>query len=246
MAQLLARHLDGDVKAKLQRRATVMAAALKRKSARSSATRSGKRVKPEHRSDHGSRPASPVWVSRRMFPSCAVNRPAQLTLKRDRASPSVASALMRREPNPVVVAWLDGLPPESIWTTSITAFEVRRAWRSSQRTGADINWKRPSRRRSQKNFESRVLPFDQAAAQAAGRIAAERRRAGCTVRDSRRPDCRYRQHAQGNPRDPQHSSLRGMRPGARRPLGGVTHQGCIHHRFGSGTIYLHRSAIDVD
>ena len=38
---------------------------------------------------------------------------------------NVVSALMRREPDPVVVAWLDRLPPESIWTTSITVFEVR-------------------------------------------------------------------------------------------------------------------------
>ncbi|HEX4962615.1 MAG TPA: type II toxin-antitoxin system VapC family toxin [Thermoanaerobaculia bacterium] len=33
----------------------------------------------------------------------------------------------------------------------------------------------------EEDLESRVLPFDQAAAQAAGRIAAERRRAGRTV-----------------------------------------------------------------
>jgi toxin FitB len=33
----------------------------------------------------------------------------------------------------------------------------------------------------EEDFEGRVLPFDQAAAQAAGRIAAERRRAGRTV-----------------------------------------------------------------
>src|SRR4051794_16576830 len=28
-------------------------------------------------------------------------------------------------PEPVVVEWLNGLPPESIWTTSVTVFEVR-------------------------------------------------------------------------------------------------------------------------
>jgi predicted nucleic acid-binding protein len=33
----------------------------------------------------------------------------------------------------------------------------------------------------EEDFENRVLPFDQAAAQAAGRIAAERRRAGRAV-----------------------------------------------------------------
>ncbi|HEX4959420.1 MAG TPA: type II toxin-antitoxin system VapC family toxin [Thermoanaerobaculia bacterium] len=94
---------------------------------------------------------------------------------------NVVSALMRREPDPIVVAWLDGLPPESIWTTSITVFEVR--------LGLEILAEGRRRRQLEESFakaleedlESRVLPFDQAAAQAAGRIAAERRRAGRTV-----------------------------------------------------------------
>jgi predicted nucleic acid-binding protein len=94
---------------------------------------------------------------------------------------NVVSALMRREPDPIMVAWLDGLPPESIWTTSITVFEVR--------LGLEIL--AAGRRRRQledafdkvleEDFEGRVLPFDQMAAQASGRIAAEQRRAGRPV-----------------------------------------------------------------
>ena len=38
---------------------------------------------------------------------------------------NVLSALMLAEPDPVVVRWLDGLDPTSIWTTSVTVFEVR-------------------------------------------------------------------------------------------------------------------------
>jgi hypothetical protein len=38
---------------------------------------------------------------------------------------NVISALMQREVDPAVVTWLDSQPPESIWTTSITVFEVR-------------------------------------------------------------------------------------------------------------------------
>lgn len=38
---------------------------------------------------------------------------------------NVVSALMRSESDPAVVEWLDGLPPESVWTTAITVFEVR-------------------------------------------------------------------------------------------------------------------------
>jgi toxin FitB len=94
---------------------------------------------------------------------------------------NVISALMRSEPDPVVVSWLDDLPPESVWTTSVTVFEVR--------LGLEIL--AAGRRRRQledafakaleEDFENRVLPFDQAAAQAAGRIAVERHRAGRTV-----------------------------------------------------------------
>lgn len=94
---------------------------------------------------------------------------------------NVISALMRSEPDPVVVRWLDALPSESLWTTAITVFEVR--------LGLEVL--AAGRRRRlleeafaaalEEDFEGRVLPFDKAAAQAAGRIAAERRRAGRTV-----------------------------------------------------------------
>jgi predicted nucleic acid-binding protein len=99
---------------------------------------------------------------------------------------NVISALMRREPEPAVVEWLNGLPPESIWTTSVTVFEVR----------LGLELLAPGKRRRQledsfaraleEDFENRVLPFDQPAAQSAGRIAAERRRAGRTneIRDT--------------------------------------------------------------
>lgn len=94
---------------------------------------------------------------------------------------NVVSALMRPEPETVVVEWLNGLPPESIWTTSITVFEVR--------LGLEVLAEGKRRRQLEESFarmleedlEGRVLSFDQAAAQAAGRIAAERRRAGRTV-----------------------------------------------------------------
>jgi predicted nucleic acid-binding protein len=38
---------------------------------------------------------------------------------------NVLSALMRRVPDPKVVAWLDRQPQTSVWTTSITVLEVR-------------------------------------------------------------------------------------------------------------------------
>jgi len=38
---------------------------------------------------------------------------------------NVLSELMRPRPEPRVIAWLDRQPPASIWTTSVTVFEIR-------------------------------------------------------------------------------------------------------------------------
>lgn len=91
---------------------------------------------------------------------------------------NVVSTLMRRDPDPGVVAWLDDQPAESVWTTSITVFEVR--------TGLELL--EPGRRRRQleqafdqllaEDLGGRVQPFDQAAALSAGGIAANQQRAG--------------------------------------------------------------------
>ena len=38
---------------------------------------------------------------------------------------NVLSAVMRREPEPLVVRWLNDQPSESVWITAITVYEVR-------------------------------------------------------------------------------------------------------------------------
>lgn len=91
---------------------------------------------------------------------------------------NVVSGLMRREPDRTLIAWLDGQPAESIWTTSVTVFEIR--------MGLDLLAPRRRRTQLQQAFEQvladelegRVQPFDQSAAVAAGSIAASHRRAG--------------------------------------------------------------------
>ena len=85
---------------------------------------------------------------------------------------------MREERELDVVAWLNQRPPESIWTTSITVFEVR--------LGLEILEHGRRRRFMESAFDKvlredldgRILPFDEFAAQAAGRIAADRRKIG--------------------------------------------------------------------
>ena len=94
---------------------------------------------------------------------------------------NVLSALMRREPDPAVMTWLDNQPAESIWTTTITVFEVR--------TGIELLAQGRRRRQLEQAFAEligedlagRVQSFDQVAALAAASIAAGRQRGGRPV-----------------------------------------------------------------
>ncbi len=94
---------------------------------------------------------------------------------------NVLSAVMRDTPDLAVVEWLDNQPVESIWTTSITVFEIR--------TGIDLLERGRRRKQLDESFSrlltedlnGRVQSFDQTAALAAGSIAASRQRAGLVV-----------------------------------------------------------------
>jgi toxin FitB len=94
---------------------------------------------------------------------------------------NVLSALMRREADPVVVAWLDAQPPESIWTTAITVFEVRFGLHILARGRKRRALEEAFANAFDEDFDRRVLAFDQAAADAAAAIAARQREAGRPV-----------------------------------------------------------------
>lgn len=94
---------------------------------------------------------------------------------------NVLSELMRSAPERQVVAWLDRQPAESVWITSVTAFEAR--------MGLALL---PAGRRRQtlesaltqlltEDLENRILPFDDAAATEAAALAAKRQLAGRPV-----------------------------------------------------------------
>lgn len=85
---------------------------------------------------------------------------------------------MRTKPDAAVTAWLDQQPVQSIWITAITVFETR----------FGIALLKPSRRRDEierafaqvlrDDLEGRVLDFDEASAERAAVLAAERQRVG--------------------------------------------------------------------
>lgn len=91
---------------------------------------------------------------------------------------NIVSALMRDEPDLAIIGWLDGLPSGSIWTSTITAFEIR--------FGIALLAEGRRRRLLEEAFdlvlasdlEGRILPFDEGAADAAACLAARRRLEG--------------------------------------------------------------------
>ena len=94
---------------------------------------------------------------------------------------NVISALMQREIDRSVVTWLDAQPPESIWTTSITVFEIRFGIEILASGRRRRMLEEAFQQTIQEDFEGRVIAFDETAAQEAGRIAAQRCRAGRTL-----------------------------------------------------------------
>ena len=94
---------------------------------------------------------------------------------------NVLSALMRRQSDPTVVAWLDRQPSESVWTTSVTIFEIRFGLELLAVGRRRRQLEDAFARAVEEDFEGRVLPFDQEAAWEAASRAAERRAAGKPV-----------------------------------------------------------------
>ena len=94
---------------------------------------------------------------------------------------NVLSALMLKQPDPNVVSWLDNMPPKSIWTSSITVFEIR--------FGLEIMDNGSKKKYLQDAFESvlreefsgRVLDFDKSAAEEAALLFADKRKQGRTI-----------------------------------------------------------------
>ena len=94
---------------------------------------------------------------------------------------NVLSALMQQQPDARVVEWLDGLPAESVWISSITLFEARYGLALL----ASGKRKKLLLERFEQflegDLENRVLQFDHIAATHAAQLAAERKARGRPV-----------------------------------------------------------------
>ncbi|MGH6923789.1 MAG: type II toxin-antitoxin system VapC family toxin [Propylenella sp.] len=92
---------------------------------------------------------------------------------------NVLSALMHGER--LIVDWMNRQAAESVWTTSVTLFEVRLGLtllsKGRRRTGLESAFTRVV----DEDLESRILDFDVAAANEAAALAAERQKAGRPV-----------------------------------------------------------------
>jgi len=89
---------------------------------------------------------------------------------------NVLSALMQKDPEPNVILWLDKQAAESVWTTTITVFEIRYGLEILPNSKRRKNLEDLFERVLQEGFERRVLSFDTSAAQCAAVLAAKRQK----------------------------------------------------------------------
>lgn len=94
---------------------------------------------------------------------------------------NVLSGLMQQQPDPQVVAWLDGQSAESIWLNSVTLFEIRfgLALLASGRRKKLLHER--FEELLQDDLQNRVLLFDTNAAAQAAQLAADRKAGGRPV-----------------------------------------------------------------
>jgi hypothetical protein len=94
---------------------------------------------------------------------------------------NVLSALMRTNPEIVVVAWLDRQPADSVWLTSITVFEARFGLALLPKGRRRSGLERAFDRVLTEDLSNRILALDEMAAATAAQLAAERQRSGRPV-----------------------------------------------------------------
>jgi predicted nucleic acid-binding protein len=89
---------------------------------------------------------------------------------------NVVSELMRRDPDPAVVRWLDAQPATSVWMTSITVLEIEFGLLTIPESRRREAMKAAFVQILDKMIESRVASFDKDAGTHAAKLAARKRR----------------------------------------------------------------------
>ena len=91
---------------------------------------------------------------------------------------NVISALMSIRPDDIVVRWMDKQPDSSIWTSSVTVFEIASGIELLPRGRKRDRLRSEFDRFIEEDIERRVLPFDGLAAETAASLVGSRRRGG--------------------------------------------------------------------
>lgn len=94
---------------------------------------------------------------------------------------NVISELMKRQPNPNVVAWVAAQPNQDLFVTSVTKAEILYGIAVLPDGRRKITLADVAQRILSEVFSGRVLVFDEAAAGHYAGIAATRRRAGLSI-----------------------------------------------------------------
>ena len=90
----------------------------------------------------------------------------------------VVSALMRPTRDMRLVSWFDRLPPESMWLTAVTVYELRYGVEALPEGRRRDELDRAINSALTDDFRGRVLPLDQDAAAIAASLAVSRTRQG--------------------------------------------------------------------
>lgn len=94
---------------------------------------------------------------------------------------NVVSAFMDPKPDLAVLNWVDNQPHESIWITTITLFEIRYGLELLPQGRRRALLSQAFLQLINEKLDRRVLPFDEAAAEIAASLAAQRRSMGRPV-----------------------------------------------------------------
>lgn len=94
---------------------------------------------------------------------------------------NVLSELMRQDPDPAVIAWLDRQPGLSVWTSSISVFEIRFGLQSKPAGRQRDRLVAAFEQFCTLVIENRIVAFDAEAAHQAANLMAVRNKRGFSV-----------------------------------------------------------------